>query len=154
MNIISMYHHLHRRLAKPDFNLFDNYVAYSRQKHATAADVHLIDPRSIWQLWHALAQFTAARAPVQPHPPSSGFIGLALLMPVCAHVDLVEYVPSTRLNGRCHYYDEDVNPACTFGSWHPLAAEKLMAYAMSAADAFTTFQRGWVRVRRPRKNEC
>lgn len=135
------------RLLKPDFNLFDNYVHHRRA--SPTADVHLIDPRSIWQLWSALHRFTAPMARVQRNPPSSGFVGLGLLLPICAHVDLIEYVPSTRLNGRCHYYDEDLNPACTFGSWHPLAAEKLMAFAMNSADPFTTLQRGIVRVRRP-----
>lgn len=34
--------------------------------------------------------------------------GLALLLPHCPQVDIVEYVPSTRLNGRCHYYSKEV----------------------------------------------
>lgn len=80
--------------------------------------------------------------------------GFALLLPVCEYVDLVEYIPSTRLNGRCHYYDDDVNPGCTFGSWHPLAAEKLMAAAMNQAAPFTTYQKGVVRIRRPVAGEC
>lgn len=149
MLILSLTH----RLAKPDFDLFANYAAYRQQHPDRTADAHLIDPRSIWRLWRALHAHTGQ--PVQANPPSSGFIGLALLLPVCAHVDLVEYVPSTRLSGRCHYYDDyDMNAACTFGSWHPLAAEKLMAYAMNTADAFTTWQRGIVRVRRPRRGQC
>lgn len=35
-------------------------------------------------------------------------LGLALMLPVCTYVDIIEYMPSTRLNGRCHYYDEEV----------------------------------------------
>lgn len=30
------------------------------------------------------------------------------MLPVCKYVDIIEYIPSTRLNGRCHYYDEEV----------------------------------------------
>lgn len=36
------------------------------------------------------------------------FSGLALLLPHCPHVDFIEYIPSTRLNGRCHYYSKEV----------------------------------------------
>lgn len=37
------------------------------------------------------------------------FIGLALLLPYCPVVHFIEYIPSTRLNGRCHYYSKEVN---------------------------------------------
>lgn len=37
------------------------------------------------------------------------FSGLALLLPYCSYVDIVEYMPSTRLTSRCHYYDSEVN---------------------------------------------
>lgn len=105
------------------------------------------------------------------------FPGLALLLPHCPQVDFVEYVPSTRLNGRCHYYSKEVcskinllsrlswspdflhsqmNSACTFGSWHPLAAEKLMALDMNMAedDDMSVFQFGILRIRRPDKLLC
>lgn len=70
--------------------------------------------------------FAGNRA-IRRNPPSSGFIGksqpiagingviyffccpgLALLLPHCPQVNIVEYVPSTRLNGRCHYYSKEV----------------------------------------------
>lgn len=47
-----------------------------------------------------------------------------------------------------------MNPACTFGSWHPLAAEKLMAIGMNSADDFTVFQNGVIRIRRPDIGSC
>lgn len=88
------------------------------------ADFHLVDPRSIWRLWTFLQRY--ADVNIRWNPPSSGFIGeikksiaetsicliivlgLALMLPVCTYVDIIEYIPSTRLNGRCHYYDEEV----------------------------------------------
>lgn len=90
------------------------------------ADFHLVDPRSIWKLWMFLQRYSDVN--IRWNPPSSGFIGktflnpmstvysphysqstgLALILPVCAYVDIIEFVPSTRLNGRCHYYDEEV----------------------------------------------
>lgn len=89
-------------------------------------DFHLVDPRSIWRVWTFLQRY--ADVNIRWNPPSSGFIGkihistvqtiqlifiytplgLALILPVCTYVDIIEYIPSTRLNGRCHYYDEEV----------------------------------------------
>lgn len=47
-----------------------------------------------------------------------------------------------------------MNPACTFGAWHPLAAEKLMALDMNTASDFSTFQRGIIRIRQPDLSGC
>lgn len=49
-----------------------------------------------------------------------------------------------------------MNSACTFGSWHPLAAEKLMALDMNMAedDDMSVFQFGILRIRRPDKLLC
>lgn len=45
-----------------------------------------------------------------------------------------------------------INAACTFGAWHPLAAEKLMTFDMNSANDFSTFQSGIVRIRKPKSN--
>lgn len=110
----------------------------------------------------------------------SHFTGIALLLPYCSYLDIVEYMPSTRLTSRCHYYDSEVylqtdffrmneivhqmeynktihfqmNSGCTFGTWHPLAAEKLMTYDMNIANDFSTFQNGVIRIRKPNNNGC
>lgn len=47
-----------------------------------------------------------------------------------------------------------MDPACTFGAWHPLAAEKLMAFGMNSADNYSVFQSGLIRIRRPKQNGC
>lgn len=47
-----------------------------------------------------------------------------------------------------------LNSACTFGSWHPLAAEKLMAHDMNSADEFSTFQNGVMRIRKLLPDDC
>lgn len=74
------------------------------------------------------------------------FSGIALLLPICDYIHILEYIPSTRLTANCHYYDEEVNSGCTFGTWHPLAAEKLMVYDMNIADDFLVFQRGLLKI--------
>lgn len=47
-----------------------------------------------------------------------------------------------------------MNPSCTFGAWHPLAAEKLTAYDMNSADDYSVFQNGVIRIRKPEKSSC
>ncbi|KAM7343875.1 beta-galactoside-a-2,6-sialyltransferase isoform 2-T4 [Cochliomyia hominivorax] len=138
-------------LTTSDYDLFTNYEMYRRRYPKSRA--FLIDPHSIWRLWQSLQMFAGNR-PIRKNPPSSGFIGLALLLPHCPVVDFIEYIPSTRLNGRCHYYSKEINSACTFGAWHPLAAEKLMALDMNVADDMSVFQFGILRIRRPDKLLC
>ncbi|XP_031619919.1 beta-galactoside alpha-2,6-sialyltransferase 1 [Contarinia nasturtii] len=137
-------------IAKPDFPLFKNYKRFMKRR--PDAKFYLLDPRSIWNLWKVLHIYTGL--PIRQNPPTSGFIGLALLLPYCSYLDIVEYMPSTRLTSRCHYYDSEMNSACTFGAWHPLAAEKLMTYAMNSANDFSTFQNGVIRIRKPKNNGC
>lgn len=84
----------------------------------------------------------------------SSFSGLALLLPFCNYVDMFEYIPSARVTKKCHYYDGEDNLACTFGVWHPLAAEKLIAYQMNSADDRTVFQEGFVRITGFKKVRC
>lgn len=141
---------LSKWLKTPDFDLFTNYKLFIKKN--PKANLHLIDPRSIWRLWEALQEFSGYK--IRTNPPSSGFLGIALLLPVCEYVDVVEYIPSTRLNGRCHYFSEEINTSCTFGVWHPLGAEKLMAYDMNSSKDFIVFQNGVIRIRRPAKDEC
>lgn len=90
---------------KPDFDIFTNYQKFMEK--TPSADFHLIDPRSLWSLWKVLQDFSKISIP--RNPPSSGFIGIAMLLPVCSYLDVVEYLPSTRLNGKCHYYSDEVN---------------------------------------------
>jgi len=52
----------------------------------------------------------------------------------CERVDIYEYIPSVRESPRCHYYSpksEQDNPTCTYGSWHPVSAEKLFFLGLS-----------------------
>lgn len=82
------------------------------------------------------------------------FAGLAILLPICNIIDVFEYIPSTRATRRCHYYDPEDNPACTFGVWHPLAAEKLLVYHLNVNNVRSVFQDGFVTVNGFAKYSC
>lgn len=101
---------LEQWVAKPDFDLFTNYQKFMEKN--PGADFHLIDPRSLWSLWQVLQDYTNASIP--RNPPSSGFVGIAMMLPYCSYLDVVEYIPSTRLNGKCHYYSDEVDKKFNF----------------------------------------
>ncbi|GAB0086269.1 beta-galactoside alpha-2,6-sialyltransferase 2 [Sergentomyia squamirostris] len=139
-------------LEAPDFDLFTNFQLYSGD-NGSKGNFYILDPRSIWRLWESLQDYFHT-TPIRRNPPSSGFLGIAMLIPICTYIDVVEYIPSVRLNGRCHYYDSEMNPGCSFGEWHPLAAEKLMALDMNSADDFAIFQSGILRIRSAQRTDC
>ncbi|XP_017777225.1 PREDICTED: beta-galactoside alpha-2,6-sialyltransferase 1 [Nicrophorus vespilloides] len=136
--------------SRPEFNVFTNYAAYRRQ--FPKSKFFLLNPRILWQLWDFLQSNSPSR--LRRNPPSSGFLGLAALLPRCEYVNVFEYMPSTRVTKRCHYYDTKDNPACTFGVWHPLAAEKLLTYSLNIANDTTTFDRGFMTLLGFKRTNC
>ncbi|XP_072388882.1 beta-galactoside alpha-2,6-sialyltransferase 1 [Diabrotica undecimpunctata] len=137
-------------LEKPEFNLFTNYMAF--RKTDPKSRTFLLNPSKVWDVWDFLQNNSPSM--LRRNPPSSGFLGLRLLLPFCSFVDVFEYVPSARVTRRCHYYDPEDNPSCTFGVWHPLAAEKLLALYINTADDKAVFQTGYIRILGSRKAKC
>jgi len=134
---------LHDWYRSPDFPFFETYFAKRLMQRDT--DVHLLDPRVLWDMWRWLqSQFDT---PILPNPPSSGFLGVVLALRSCARVNVYEYVPSMRLTKRCHYYDTQENLGCTIGDWHPLAAEKLVTLKLNSANDTTVFSDGYVSIK-------
>ncbi|KAH8040221.1 hypothetical protein HPB51_009769 [Rhipicephalus microplus] len=122
-----------RRLFKwvehPEFDLFPAY--WLRREVLPDEPFYLMHPDSVWEAWHFLDSENPG--PVLRNPPSSGFLGLLLLLKQCRHVDAYELVPSMRLTKRCHYYEVHEDLGCTMGDWHPLAAEKLLALHLASS---------------------
>ncbi|KAG7160835.1 Beta-galactoside alpha-2-6-sialyltransferase 2-like [Homarus americanus] len=71
---------------------------------------------------------------------------IVLMLAHCETVDVVEFVPSLRQTNRCHYWDVYDNSMCTFGGWHPLATEKLLAHVLNKATDEETFGKGFIRI--------
>ncbi|XP_068185332.1 beta-galactoside alpha-2,6-sialyltransferase 2 [Antennarius striatus] len=111
---------LHKWYASPDYNLFGPYVEH-RKLHPSQP-FYILHPSYVWQLWDLIQGNTQEN--IQPNPPSSGFIGILMMMAMCEQVHVYEYIPSMRLTDLCHYHERYYDAACTLGAYHPLLYEK------------------------------
>ncbi|KAF2368509.1 Glycosyl transferase family 29 [Trinorchestia longiramus] len=125
---------------RPDFDFFPEF--FRRRLMMPQERLHLLHPGSLWNIWRVLQEFTHSR--VQPNPPSSGFLGMVLMLSHCRVVHAVEFVPSLRLSKRCHYWEPGENSGCTFGDWHPLSTEKLLTMVLNVASDIDTYKKGYV----------
>ncbi|KAL7826123.1 hypothetical protein SRHO_G00338610 [Serrasalmus rhombeus] len=117
---------LHQWYKNPDFDLFTVYKDY--RTLAPEQPFYILHPRFVWNLWNMLQANTNEN--IQPNPPSSGFIGVVLMMGLCEQIDVYEFIPSKRHTTLCHYYTKDHDMACTLGAFHPLLFEKLLVRRM------------------------
>jgi hypothetical protein len=78
----------------------------------------ILHPEVIWKSWDLLQSTTYTSMP--KNPPSSGFLGIVTLLQICSKLHIYEYIPSMRLNDKCHYYDNQNNIGCTFGQWYQI----------------------------------
>ncbi|XP_011373299.1 beta-galactoside alpha-2,6-sialyltransferase 2 [Pteropus vampyrus] len=112
---------------KPDYNLFTPYVQH-RQRNPNQP-FYILHPKFIWQLWDIIQENTKEK--IQPNPPSSGFIGILIMMSLCSEVHVYEYIPSVRQTELCHYHELYYDAACTLGAYHPLLYEKLLVQRLN-----------------------
>lgn len=75
----------------------------------------ILEPKTIWKSWDLLQSTTSTTIP--KNPPTSGFLGIIILLKICSKLDIYEYIPSTRITDKCHYYDQQIDRGCTFGNW-------------------------------------
>ncbi|XP_003794356.1 beta-galactoside alpha-2,6-sialyltransferase 2 [Otolemur garnettii] len=112
---------------KPDYNLFTPYIQH-RQRNPDQP-FYILHPKFIWQLWDIIQENTKEK--IQPNPPSSGFIGILIMMSMCREVHVYEYIPSIRQTELCHYHELYYDAACTLGAYHPLLYEKLLVQRLN-----------------------
>ncbi|KAI1241668.1 hypothetical protein IHE44_0005154 [Lamprotornis superbus] len=125
---------------KPDYNLFTPYVQH-RRKNPTQP-FYILHPKFIWQLWDIIQENTKEK--IQPNPPSSGFIGILIMMSMCDEVHVYEYIPSVRQTDLCHYHELYYDAACTLGAYHPLLYEKLLVQRMNKGLQDDLYRKGKV----------
>ncbi|XP_065096132.1 beta-galactoside alpha-2,6-sialyltransferase 2-like [Paramisgurnus dabryanus] len=124
----------------PNFELFKPYI--NHRKSFPEQPFYILHPSFIWNLWDFVQSNTKEN--IQPNPPSSGFIGIAVMTNLCEQVDVYEYIPSMRQTNRCHYHETVIDTACTFGAYHPLLYEKLLTKRMSTASEHDLREKGKV----------
>ncbi|XP_048348736.1 beta-galactoside alpha-2,6-sialyltransferase 2 [Sphaerodactylus townsendi] len=125
---------------KPDYNLFTPYVQHRRKN--PHQPFYILHPKFIWQLWDIIQENTKEK--IQPNPPSSGFIGILIMMSMCSEVHIYEYIPSVRQTDLCHYHELYYDAACTLGAYHPLLYEKLLVQRMNKGIQDDLYQKGKV----------
>uniref|UniRef100_UPI00398E8142 beta-galactoside alpha-2,6-sialyltransferase 1-like n=1 Tax=Pristiophorus japonicus TaxID=55135 RepID=UPI00398E8142 len=104
----------------PDYNFFESYKKY--RGNNPSQPFYILNPKMQWQLWNILQENTAED--IQRNPPSSGLMGILLMMTICDQTDVYEFLPSKRRTDLCHYYEKFQDQACTMGAYHPLMFEK------------------------------
>ncbi|XP_004633323.1 beta-galactoside alpha-2,6-sialyltransferase 2 [Octodon degus] len=125
---------------KPDYNLFTPYIQH-RQSNP-AQPFYILHPKFIWQLWDIIQENTKEK--IQPNPPSSGFIGIVIMMSLCEEVHVYEYIPSVRQTELCHYHELYYDAACTLGAYHPLLFEKLLVQRLNTGSQADLHRKGKV----------
>ncbi|XP_066542242.1 beta-galactoside alpha-2,6-sialyltransferase 2 [Hoplias malabaricus] len=119
---------LRKWYTSPDYNLFTPYMEHRKQ--FPTQPFYILHPKFIWQLWDLIQGNTMEN--IQPNPPSSGFIGILLMMSLCEEVHVYEYIPSFRQTDLCHYHERYYDAACTLGAYHPLLYEKMLVQRINS----------------------
>ncbi|KAM8977433.1 beta-galactoside alpha-2,6-sialyltransferase 2 [Pelodytes ibericus] len=134
------YADLHMWYHKPDYNLFPPYEQH-RKKNQNQP-FYIIHPKFIWELWKIIQENSNEK--IQPNPPSSGFIGILIMMSMCQKVDVYEYIPSFRQTDLCHYHEQYYDAACTLGAYHPLLYEKMLVQRINQGTEDKLLRKGKV----------
>ncbi|XP_057595020.1 beta-galactoside alpha-2,6-sialyltransferase 1 [Hippopotamus amphibius kiboko] len=106
----------------PDYSFFRNFKSY-RELHPDQP-FYILKPQMPWELWDIIQEISLEQ--IQPNPPSSGMLGIIIMMTLCDQVDIYEFLPSKRRTDVCYYYQKFFDSACTMGAYHPLLFEKNM----------------------------
>ncbi|KAG5261624.1 hypothetical protein AALO_G00286500 [Alosa alosa] len=141
---------LQRWYEEPDSDLFTPYV--ERRQLNPSEPFYILHPGYIWRLWDLIQGNTIED--IQPNPPSSGFIGIMVMMGLCETVNVYEYIPSQRQTDQCHYYEDYQDNACTLGAYHPLIYEKVLVRRMSRTSERMIKVKGQLTLQGLRKIQC
>lgn len=141
---------IHEWYRKPDYNFFSSYKAY-RDRHPEQP-FYILNPYMQWQLWDILQENSPED--LQPNPPSSGMLGIVIMMHLCDKVDVYEFLPSKRQTDVCHYFQKFFDQACTMGGYHPLLFEKNMVKHLNQGTDEDIFTHGKVTLNGLRNVQC
>ncbi|XP_075056349.1 beta-galactoside alpha-2,6-sialyltransferase 2 isoform X2 [Mixophyes fleayi] len=134
------YADLHMWYHKPDYNLFPPYEEH--RKKNPEQPFYILHPKFTWELWKIIQENSDEK--IQPNPPSSGFIGILIMMSLCGEVHVYEYIPSYRQTDLCHYHEQYYDAACTLGAYHPLLYEKMLIQRINQGTEDNLLRKGKV----------
>ncbi|KAM4796578.1 beta-galactoside alpha-2,6-sialyltransferase 2 [Rhinophrynus dorsalis] len=134
------YADLHMWYHKPDYNLFPPYEQH--RKKNPDQPFYILHPKFTWELWKIIQENSDEK--IQPNPPSSGFIGILIMMSMCQKVHVYEYIPSYRQTDLCHYHEQYYDAACTLGAYHPLLYEKMIIQRINQGTEYNLLRKGKV----------
>ncbi|NP_001107671.1 beta-galactoside alpha-2,6-sialyltransferase 2 [Xenopus tropicalis] len=134
------YADLHMWYHKPDYNLFPPYEKH--RKRNPDQPFYILHPKFTWELWKIIQENSNEK--IQPNPPSSGFIGILIMMSMCRTVHVYEYIPSYRQTDLCHYHEQYYDAACTLGAYHPLLYEKMLIQRINQGTEDNLLRKGKV----------
>ncbi|XP_053311063.1 beta-galactoside alpha-2,6-sialyltransferase 2 [Spea bombifrons] len=134
------YADLHMWYHKPDYNLFPPYEQH--RKKNPDQPFYILHPKFTWELWKIIQENSNEK--IQPNPPSSGFIGILIMMSMCHKVHVYEYIPSFRQTDLCHYHEQYYDAACTLGAYHPLLYEKMFIQRLNQGSEENLLRKGKV----------
>ncbi|XP_077980083.1 beta-galactoside alpha-2,6-sialyltransferase 1-like [Glandiceps talaboti] len=112
---------------KDSKSVFCSYAKW-HYKHPESP-VYVMRLESVWKLWDVIQEFSDEE--LSGFPPTSGFMGIHLLLNLCETVDIYGYIPLSSKEKFCYYYKD----CCFFCGWnffndHPVNAEKRVALMM------------------------
>ncbi|XP_020861266.1 beta-galactoside alpha-2,6-sialyltransferase 1 isoform X2 [Phascolarctos cinereus] len=135
---------------KPDYDFFQKYKQY--RKENPRQPFYILNPKMPWELWDILQENSPED--IQPNPPSSGMLGIVIMMSLCDKVDVYEFLPSKRKTDICYYYQRFFDSACTMGAYHPLLFEKNMVKHLNQGADEDIYLKGKVTVSGFRNVRC
>ncbi|XP_075057789.1 beta-galactoside alpha-2,6-sialyltransferase 1-like [Mixophyes fleayi] len=135
---------------KQEYQFLERYSKYRKQN--PQQPFYILNPKSSWQLWNIIQENSPEL--IQPNPPSSGSLGILLMMNLCDEVNVYEFLPSFRQTDRCYYYQRFYDQACTFGAYHPLIYEKNLVRKLNRGDENSIFMYGKVTLPGIRNLQC
>ncbi|XP_070560850.1 beta-galactoside alpha-2,6-sialyltransferase 2-like [Ptychodera flava] len=95
--------------------------------------IYIVNPVSQWRGWDVIQEFTNYSIP--PNVPSSGFLGVQLMLPLCESVDVYGIVqPENGAHSTCKYFSENrCPPPAGPGKeyYHPLDPERKLLLKMN-----------------------
>ncbi|XP_039200482.1 beta-galactoside alpha-2,6-sialyltransferase 1 [Crotalus tigris] len=135
---------------KPEYHFFEIYKHY-RKRHPKQP-FYILNPYMQWQLWDILQENSPED--IQPNPPSTGMLCIVLMMHFCDEVAVYEFLPSKRQTDICHYYQDTLDKACTWGTYHPQLYEKNMVKHLNQGTDEDIYNYGKVTLPGLRKAQC